>query len=42
MMAPAKGYRIGEIAGLTGLTPDTLRFYARRGAAVFASFSETV
>ena len=30
-MAPTKGYRIGEIANLTGLTPDTLRFYERRG-----------
>jgi len=25
------GYRIGELAGITGLTPDTLRFYERRG-----------
>lgn len=31
MMAPSKGYRIGEFASLTGLTPDTLRFYERRG-----------
>ena len=31
MMAPTKGYHIGEFANLTGLTPDTLRFYERRG-----------
>ena len=31
VMAPTKGYRIGEIASLTGLTPDALRFYERRG-----------
>ena len=30
-MAPTKGYRLGEFASLTGLTPDTLRFYERRG-----------
>jgi MerR family Zn(II)-responsive transcriptional regulator of zntA len=30
-MAPTKAYRIGEIASLTGLTPDALRFYERRG-----------
>ena len=27
----SKGYRIGEMATLTGLTPDALRFYERRG-----------
>ena len=26
-----KAYRIGELATLTGLTPDALRFYERRG-----------
>jgi len=31
MMASTQGYRIGEFASLTGLTPDTLRFYERRG-----------
>ena len=31
MMAQSKSYRIGQIASLTGLTPDTLRFYERRG-----------
>ena len=31
MMPPTKGYRIGEFASLTGSTPDTLRFYERRG-----------
>ena len=30
-MASTQGYRIGEFASLTGLTPDTLRFYERRG-----------
>ena len=31
MMAQSKSYRIGQIASLTGLTPDTLRFYERLG-----------
>ena len=31
MGAPQKAYRIGELATLTGLTPDALRFYVRRG-----------
>ena len=26
-----KRYRIGELATLTGLTPDALRFYERQG-----------
>ena len=26
-----RGYRIGEFATLTGLTPDALRFYERQG-----------
>ncbi len=26
-----EGYRIGELATLTGLTPDALRFYERQG-----------
>lgn len=27
----SRGYRIGELATLTGLTPDALRFYEREG-----------
>ena len=27
----SEGYRIGELATLTGLTPDALRFYERQG-----------
>ena len=27
----SKGYRIGELATLTGLTPDALRYYERQG-----------
>jgi len=27
----SKGYRIGELATLTGLTPDALRYYEREG-----------
>ena len=31
MAMPQKGYRIGELFDVTGLTADTLRFYERRG-----------
>ncbi len=31
MMASPNGYHIGQFASLTGLTPDALRFYERRG-----------
>ena len=31
MSVSSKGYRIGELATLTGLTPDALRFYERQG-----------
>lgn len=27
----SKTYRIGELSGVTGLTPDALRYYERRG-----------